>query len=149
MSALIRSAYAEYRHAGDRQETTAGWLWTVACLVALALGILGVPLAAEAQPPGKVYRIGYLATIPPPIYLWEALLDGLRERGYSEGRNLVFERRFSDGHTERFAAFAAEMIQLRVDCVIAITRRPPRSPSSTTMTIPIVMTTAIDSVGAG
>lgn len=61
-----------------------------------------VPLAADAQLPGKAYRIGYLGTTPPPARLWDALLDGLRERGYPEGRNFVFERRFSEGHAERF-----------------------------------------------
>src|SRR5438132_1238214 len=115
----------------------------------MALLLLAAPLAATAQPPGKVYRIGYLATIPPPAHLWEALLDGLRERGYSEGRNLVFERRFSEGNTERFAAFAAEMVQLRVDCIIAITTPAALAVKHATQTIPIVMTTAIDPVGAG
>jgi len=56
----------------------------------LALAILAVPLAVEAQP-GKVYRIGYVGTIPPPASMWDALLGGLRERGYVEGRNVVFE----------------------------------------------------------
>jgi putative tryptophan/tyrosine transport system substrate-binding protein len=46
--------------------------------------------------------------------LWEPLLDGLRERGYLEGEHVVFERRFSEGHAERFPAFAAEMVRLRV-----------------------------------
>jgi putative ABC transport system substrate-binding protein len=97
------------------------WCRTLGCIVTLILSLLAAPLVAAAQPPGQVYRVGYLAAIPPPAHLWEALLDGLRERGYSEGRNLVFERRFSEGHAERFAAFAAEMVQLKVDCIIAIT----------------------------
>jgi putative ABC transport system substrate-binding protein len=115
----------------------------------LTLSLLAAPRATAAQPPGKVYRIGYLATIPPPAHLWEALLDGLREHGYSEGRNLVFERRFSEGHTERFAAFAAEMVQLRVDCIIAITTPAALAVKKATTTMPIVMTTAIDPVRAG
>jgi putative ABC transport system substrate-binding protein len=121
----------------------------IGCLVILTLSFLVVPLAAEAQPLVKVYRIGYLATIPPPAHLWEALLDGLRERGYSEGRNLVFERRFSEGNTERFTAFAAEMVQLKVDCIIAITTPAALAVKHATQTMPIVMTTAIDPVGAG
>ena len=120
-----------------------------AFLVLLALSLLVAPLPATAQPPGKVYRIGYLATIPPPAHLWEALLDGLREHGYSEGRNLVFERRFSEGNTERFVAFATEMVQLKVDCIIAITTPAALAVKHATMMIPIVMTTAIDPVGAG
>ena len=115
----------------------------------LTLSLLAAPLAARAQPLGKVYRIGYLAAIPPPAHLWEALLDGLRERGYSEGRNLVFERRFSEGNAERFPEFAAEMVQLRVDLVIAITTPAALAVKNATTTIPIVMTTAIDPVGAG
>src|SRR5919198_6453070 len=97
------------------------WCSAVGYIMILTLSLLAAPLAAEVQSPGKVYRIGYLATIPPPAHLWEALLDGLREHGYSEGRNLVFERRFSEGNTERFSEFATEMVQLRVDCIIAIT----------------------------
>ena len=118
-------------------------------ILTLALGILVAPLAAEAQPPGKVYRIGYLATIPPPAHLWEALLDGLRERGYLEGRNLVFERRFSEGHAERFPELAAELVRLRVDCIIVPTTPAALAAKHATQTIPIVMTTAIDPVGAG
>ena len=115
----------------------------------VTLTLLLASLIAEAQPTGKVYRIGYLATVPPPAHLWEALLDGLRERGYSEGRNLVFERRFSEGNAERFPEFAAEMVQLKVDCIIAITTPAALAVKHATTTIPIVMTTAIDPVGAG
>jgi hypothetical protein len=71
----------------------------IGLLVTLAL--LVVPLAAAALPPDKVYRIGYLGTDPLLPHLWEALLDGLRERGYHEGRSLVFERRFSEGPPHR------------------------------------------------
>jgi len=117
------------------------------CLVTFIL--LSGSLIAAAQPTGKVYRIGYLATVPPPTHLWEALLDGLRERGYSEGRNLVFERRFSAGNVERFPEFAAEMVQLRADCIIAITTPAALVVKHTTPAIPVVMTTAIDPVGAG
>src|SRR6266478_10244192 len=70
--------------------------------VILASNVVLAPLTAEAQPPGKVYRIGYLGTNPPPAHQRDALLDGLRERGYIEGRNIVFERRFSEGKAERF-----------------------------------------------
>jgi putative tryptophan/tyrosine transport system substrate-binding protein len=116
-------------------------------LVMLALGLVA-PLAAEA-PLGKVYRLGYLATTPPPVHLWEALLDGLREHGYREGQNLVFERRFSEGDAARFPAFAAEMVRLRVDCILAITTPAALAVTHVTQTIPVVMTTAIDPVGAG
>jgi putative tryptophan/tyrosine transport system substrate-binding protein len=122
---------------------------TIELLVTLILAILMAPLAAEMPTAGKVYRIGYLATTSPPVHLWEALLDGLRERGYREGQNLVFERRFSEGHAERFPAFAAEMVRLRVDLVIAITTPAALAVKHATQTLPVVMTTAIDPVGAG
>src|SRR2546425_5277991 len=120
-----------------------------AFLVLLAFGLLVAPLPATAQPPGKVYRIGYLGTDPPPAHLWEALLDGLRERGYSEGRNLVFERRFSEGKAERFPELAAELVRLRVDCIIVPTTPAAIAAKNATQTIPIIILTAIDPVGAG
>jgi len=97
------------------------WYSAVGSIVTLLVSLLAVPLAAVAQPLGKVYRIGFLSTVPPPAPVWDALLDGLRERGYSEGRNLVFEHRLSEGKAERFPEFAAEMVQLRVDCIIVTT----------------------------
>jgi len=121
----------------------------VGTIVILLVSLLAVLLAAAASPPGKVYRLGYLAAVPPPTHLWEALLDGLRERGYREGQNLVFERRFTEGHAERFPVFAAEMVQRKVDCVIAVTTPAALAVKHASTTIPIVMTTAIDPVGAG
>src|SRR6266566_5964525 len=97
------------------------WYSAVGSIVTLVLSLLIAPLTAAAQPPGKVYRIGFLSAEPLLASRWEALLDGLQERGYREGQNLVFERRFSEGKAERFPEIAAEMIQLRVDLVIAIT----------------------------
>jgi putative ABC transport system substrate-binding protein len=125
------------------------WYSTAGCIVMLTLGLLAVPLVAAAQPPGQVYRVGFLSTDPPPAHLWEALLDGLRERGYREGRNLVFERWFSEGKVERFPELAAELVRLRVDCIIVPTTPAALAAKHATQTIPIVMTTAIDPVGAG
>jgi putative ABC transport system substrate-binding protein len=125
------------------------WYSAVGSIVTLLLSLLAVPLATVAQPPGKVYRIGYLGTDPPPTYVWDALLDGLRERGYSEERNLVFERRFSEGKAERFPEFAAEMVRLRVDLIIVSTTPAALAAKYATQTIPIVIPTANDPVGAG
>ena len=119
------------------------WCSAVGVIVAFTLSLLAVPLAVVAQPPGKVYRIGYLAPAPLSARVWDALLDGLRERGYREGQNLVFERRFSEGNAERFPEFAAEMVQLRVDLIIAIATPAAIAVKHATQTIPIVMTTAI------
>jgi len=77
-----------------------------------ALALL-LPAAVVAQTPTKVWRIGFLATVPTSApdaaRNWAAFEQALRERGYAEGRNVVFERRFSEGHPERFPALARAM----------------------------------------
>jgi putative ABC transport system substrate-binding protein len=120
---------------------------TIGLVVTLVL-LVG-PLAAEAQPAEKVYRIGFLSTNPPPARMWDALLDGLRERGYREGWNLVFEHRFSEGKAERFPEFAAELVRLGVDLIIVMTTPAALAAKHATQTIPIVMPSMIDPVGAG
>jgi hypothetical protein len=69
--------------------------------------------AAQAQQPGKVYRIGYLA--PGPVD--EAFRQGLRELGYTEGKNLIIEH--GQG-PERYPELAADLVRLRVDCILAV-----------------------------
>jgi len=61
----------------------------------LAGGLLAVPLAAEAQPAGKVYRVGFLSPLVGEDRMLGRLLQGLRDRGYVEGRNLVIEQRYA------------------------------------------------------
>ena len=124
-----------------------------ACLaVALALGLLGAPLAAEAQP-GKVFRIGILATVSPGdpagARLWEAFFQGLRELGYVEGQNIAVERRFSEGKAERLPDLAAELVRLKVDVIVAGGSPPPIAAKRATGTIPIVMTNQSDPAGSG
>src|SRR5512132_3314741 len=72
-------------------------------------GLVAVPLAAEAQPAGKVPRIGYLAfNLATSPHLHEAFRQGLRDLGYDEGRNVEIEYRDADGKYERLPALAAE-----------------------------------------
>jgi putative ABC transport system substrate-binding protein len=105
--------------------------------------------SALAQQPGRVYRIGFLSTNPPEAHAWNALLDGLHARGYIEGRNIVFEHRFSEGKAERFPEFAAEMVRLKADIIIVTTTPAAFAAKNATQTIPIVIPTALDPVGAG
>jgi putative ABC transport system substrate-binding protein len=86
----------------------------------LALGILAAPLAAGAQPAGKVYRIGVLETTSAALNVpnLDAFRQGLRELGYIEGQNLVIEYRSADGHPERFPALATELVRLQVDLIL-------------------------------
>jgi putative ABC transport system substrate-binding protein len=70
--------------------------------------IVAWPLGLLAQQSGKIWRIGFIAHRYEGFYA--PLFDGLRELGYVEGRNLIFERRYAEGHADRFPEFAAEMV---------------------------------------
>jgi putative tryptophan/tyrosine transport system substrate-binding protein len=119
----------------------------------LAGTLLAAPLAAEAQQAGKVFRVGILGTYPPTTpeftHLWEAFAQGLRERGYIEGQNLVVERRFMEGQAERLPELAAELVRLNVSVIVAGGQPPPVAAKRATATIPIVMTNFSDPVGLG
>ena len=80
----------------------------------LAGGLLAAPLAAEAQQDGKVYRIGFFSMFPvgPQNPNWTAFVEGLRNHGYVEGKNLQIERRSSEGQVERLPAIAAELVAI-------------------------------------
>jgi ABC-type uncharacterized transport system substrate-binding protein len=114
----------------------------------ITVGLLAAPLAAEAQQASKVWRIGYI-DVSDDVKRYEAISQRLRELGYLEGRNLITERRYSEGQAERFPEFAAELIRLRVDLIIVITTPAALAVKRATKTIPIVFPTAIDPVGAG
>ena len=74
---------------------------------------------AQHQPAGKVYRIGFLSQGQPPKAFLEALQQGLRERGYAEGRNLVWEFRSTDGSLDQLPQFAEDLVRLKVDVILA------------------------------
>jgi putative ABC transport system substrate-binding protein len=105
------------------------------------------PFDARAQQPGKIWRIGFIAHRYEKFY--GPLFDGLRELGYVEGQNLVIERRYAEGRTERFQEFAAEMVRLNVDLIIVVTTPAALAARNATTTIPIVHPAAIDPVGTG
>jgi putative ABC transport system substrate-binding protein len=105
------------------------------------------PLAARAQQPGKVWRMGFIAHGHESFY--DALFEGLREYGYEEGRNLIVERRYARGQAERFKEFAAEMVRLNVDIIIVVTTPAALAVKKATTTIPIVHPNAIDPLNTG
>jgi hypothetical protein len=83
-------------------------------LVTSLVGALAAPLVAEAQQAAKIARIGWLGDKPAGNpHLREAFLQGLRDLGYVEGRNLVIEYRSAEGKYERFPARAAELVALK------------------------------------
>src|SRR5262249_34129239 len=85
------------------------------------------PLAARAQQPAKVWRVGVLETISAQLNAtnFEALRKGLRDLGYVEGQNLTIEYRSADGQIERFPQLAEELVRAQVDVII--TRGTPAS----------------------
>ena len=117
----------------------------------VAVSILAVPLAADAQPAGKVHRIGYLggasSTIAAPFI--EAFREGLREFGWVEGKNIVIDYRFAEGRFDRLPDLAAELVRLKVEVIVAVATPPAVAAKKATGRIPIVMTSAGDPVGLG
>ncbi|HEV2056384.1 MAG TPA: ABC transporter substrate-binding protein [Methylomirabilota bacterium] len=122
----------------------------VPLVVLLAVFLLAVPLAAEAQAPAKVPRIGFLTT---PSRTNDprlgAFLQGLRELGYVEGQNIAIEYRFAEGRPERLPALAAELVRLKVDVIVTGGPPAPEAAKQATSTIPIVFTVAGDPVAEG
>jgi putative ABC transport system substrate-binding protein len=110
-------------------------------VIAGTLALLAWPPAAEAQTAAKVYRVGLLGgstpTSPEASHVWEGFFQGLRDRGYVVGENIVVEGRFYEDRIDRLPSLAAELVRLQVDVIVAgRTPRPgrpsaprPRSPS--------------------
>ena len=121
------------------------WYSVIGCIVTLTLSLLAAPLATEAQPAGKVPRIGVMAPFFWPPF--DAFRAGLRELGYVEGENIVVEYRWSEGQNERFPAFVAEFIRHNVDVIVVWGTPAARAAKQATTTIPIVMAATGDPIG--
>jgi putative tryptophan/tyrosine transport system substrate-binding protein len=122
----------------------------VGCIVTLTLSLLGVPLAAAAQPSAKVARIGYLlGTTQEQEPLLEAFLEAMRALGYVEGEHFVMEYRAAEGQYERLPALAAELVRLQVDVLLVVTTPAALAAKQATTTIPIVMLGVGDPVKNG
>ena len=118
---------------------------------ALLLTALAAPLPADAQGAGKLVRIGRLSplsaeTDSPNL---EAFRKGLRELGWVEGKTFTIEGRFADGRSERLPELAAELVRRRVDVILTGSNPGALAAKKATATIPIVMVTTGDPVGAG
>jgi len=117
----------------------------------MALGVAAVwPLAAHAQQPAKVARIGFLHYgSPGPSPEVDAFRQGLRDLRYIEGTNVTIEYRFAGGRVERLPELAAELVQLNVDVIVTQTTATSLAVKQATGTIPIVIAGVADAVGAG
>ena len=112
-----------------------------------------MPVPSNAQQPTKAApRIGVIFTTgtpdtPSPTY--EAYKLGLRDLGYSEGKNIIIERRYAEGRLDRMAPFVHEFVQQKVDVILGVNNVVIRAAKEATKTIPIVMISSLDPVAAG
>ena len=117
----------------------------------LTLAILSVPLAAGAEQPGKVWRIGYMS-VPSRRSaedLIQIFLEALREHGWVERQNLLIEWRWAEGKLDRLPDFAAELVRLNVDLIVAPQTFSALAAKNATRTIPIVFMFPWDPVAEG
>jgi putative ABC transport system substrate-binding protein len=111
------------------------------------LSFILLSAGAAAQPPTKIARIGVISSLTPDAPRAQAFRAGLREHGYTEGKNLMIEWRPSFGHAERFPEFARDLVSRKVDVIVAADNPAISAARAATATIPIVMVTASDPVG--
>jgi putative ABC transport system substrate-binding protein len=111
-------------------------------LTIAAGGLLAAPLVVEAQPAGKVPRIGALVVASPGCPPIEGFRQGLRELGYVEGRNIAVEYRYTEGRADRYGALAAEVVRLEPDVIVVWGAEFTQTVRRVTPTIPIVFALA-------
>jgi putative ABC transport system substrate-binding protein len=115
--------------------------------VILTVALLAGPLAAEAQRAGRVPRIGMLGTSPPGDATYRALLRGLHELGYTEGKDVLLEYRWAD--PRRLPELATELVRLDVDVIATFGTPAALAAKQATTTVPIVMALIGDPVRTG
>jgi putative ABC transport system substrate-binding protein len=120
------------------------------------IGLLGGamaawPLAARAQQPGKVWRIGFLSGTSRSAVsgLYDSFVQGMREHGYVDGKDYVIEWRSAEETYERIPEIAAEFVRLKVDVIVTALGAALPTLKRTITTIPIVMAFSTDPVGNG
>ena len=122
-------------------------------LMTLCVGVLAGPCVSVAQQPGKIWRIGFFSSLSRQALQEsgrsDAFLQGMRELGFVEGKNLVIEWRSPEGKPERLPGLAAELVQLKVDVVVTAGMQPTSTLQKATTAIPIVMVNVSDPVAMG
>jgi len=119
--------------------------------LALSTLLLALCFAAHAQQPTKIFRIGYLndSTASGSAVLMDAFRRELSKLGWIEGNNINIEYRFGEQRSERLPELAADLVRLKVDLILVRSTGPALAAKSATTTIPIVMASGGDPVGAG
>jgi putative tryptophan/tyrosine transport system substrate-binding protein len=122
-------------------------------LAVVAAGLFAVPLGSLAQQPGKVWRVGILASFrrpePPDSSNYDEFTRRMRELGYVEGKNLLIEWRFADADYERLPELAAELVRLKVDVIVTDATPATIAAQKATRTLPIVFASVGDPVSLG
>jgi putative ABC transport system substrate-binding protein len=108
-------------------------------IVALGAGALTAPFGVLAQQQGKVWRVGYLHLVSPPIPSFSVIVRVLKELGYAEGKNVHYETRYALGQIDRLPGLAKELVDLKVDVIVAIGNTVAFVAKAATSTIPIVV----------
>ena len=116
-------------------------------LLTLCAALFALCLPAHAQQQAKIPRLGYLTGGDSSPN--EAFVQGLRDLGYFEGKNIVIEVRNADGTMDRLPDLAAELVRLKVNVIVAVGGQSTLPAKHATSTIPIVFTLVSDPVGAG
>jgi putative ABC transport system substrate-binding protein len=120
--------------------------------IILTIALLVAPLAAGAQPAGKVYRIGILgdrAADANEIRLWQTFRAGLAERGWNDGVNIRIEYRWAEGDAARLPELAADLVRLKPDLLATRGSLFTGALKAATSSIPIVVVAHADPVGTG
>ena len=107
------------------------------------------PQSADAQQPAAPRRIGVLRVVPPDDKDVQGLRQGLRDAGYTEGRDVVIEWRSANGDFARIPELAADLVQRKVDVIVVETTRAAEVVKRLTSTIPIVLSVVADPIGSG
>jgi len=115
---------------------------------ALGCWLVAAPVPVQAQESEKVFRLGSLSPAGNPV-LDGAFTEALRRLGYVEGKNLIVEQRQADNQLERLPALAAELVDRKVDVILATGTLAPLVLKKVTTTIPVVIWSTGDPVGSG
>jgi putative ABC transport system substrate-binding protein len=117
--------------------------------ITLLGGAAAWPLAARAQQPERVRKIGYLSPGQAVLPFDGQIIEALRQLGWIEGKNVLFEIRYGENDADRLARMAAELVRLNVDVIVARGTLGPLAAKRATATIPIVMVSSGDPLGSG
>jgi putative tryptophan/tyrosine transport system substrate-binding protein len=122
-------------------------------VLVVAVALFAAPPAVEAQPVARTPRIGVLLPGTPANAAQSPRVQGfyqsLRELGWVEGQNVIFERRYAEGQYDRLSALATELVRRNVDVIVTASTPPAKAAKSATTSIPIVILDPGDPVASG